>query len=110
MLGGEVGLGALLVGVGPVENLLLDELAGSERLERRAREIEIGERRDRQKQVLILSEHVKLVVHLVEHARIFALSIVLGDCSILSLDQFLGGVAPGVAIIIHPRVGEGKKM
>src|SRR3546814_12513972 len=63
MLGGEVGLGALLVGVGPVENLLLDELAGSERLERRAREIEIGARRDRTKQVQILFGNVQLVVH-----------------------------------------------
>jgi hypothetical protein len=42
MVEGEVFLGALLVGVGPVENLLLDELARGQRLERRAGEVEVG--------------------------------------------------------------------
>jgi hypothetical protein len=42
-------LGALLVGVGPVENLLFDELAGGQRLERGAGKIEIRACGDRQK-------------------------------------------------------------
>ena len=40
----ELLLGPLLVGVGPVEDLFLDELTGSQSLERRAGQIEIGTR------------------------------------------------------------------
>ena len=42
VLRGELFLGALLVGVGPVEDLLLDELARGQRPERRAGEVEVG--------------------------------------------------------------------
>ena len=48
VLRGELFLGALLVGVRPVEDLLFDELARGQRLERRAGEIEVRPRRDGQ--------------------------------------------------------------
>jgi len=42
VFGGELLFGALFVGVGPVENLLFDELARGEGAERCARQIEVG--------------------------------------------------------------------
>ena len=60
-LGGEIFLGALLVGVGPVEYLLLDELARSERPERGAGEVEIRFGRDGQELGLLLREHAEVL-------------------------------------------------
>ncbi len=57
-------LRALLVGTGPVEDLLLDELAGRQGLERRAGEgeVEIGACRDWQEVLLIAAKLVELLV------------------------------------------------
>jgi hypothetical protein len=55
----ELLLGALLVGVGPVEDLLLDELAGGQRPERRARQVEVGLGRDGQELGLVSASSLK---------------------------------------------------
>ena len=47
------GLGPLLIGIGPVINLLLNELTGIQRTERRAGEIEVIGRSDRQPRFIV---------------------------------------------------------
>jgi hypothetical protein len=48
ILGGKIFLGALFVGVGPIEDLFFDELACGQGLEWCAGEVEIGFGRDRE--------------------------------------------------------------
>ncbi|WP_231923906.1 hypothetical protein [Microcella alkaliphila] len=62
MRDGVLGLGTLLVGVGPVEDLLLDELTGCQRLERCSRQVQIRAGGDRQEVVLVVAELVKLFI------------------------------------------------
>ena len=100
VLVGELLLGALLVGVGPVEDLLLDELARRERLERRAREVEVGPGRDRQEVGLVAGQLVELLVELVEHRGVLGFELLLGDLDVLALEQLLGVVAPGAEVVL----------
>jgi hypothetical protein len=79
--------GTLLVGVGPVENLLLDELARGQRLERRAGEIEVGPCRDWQKLSLLLREHREVFVHPLQPGGVFELGLLLGDRLVLALER-----------------------
>ena len=99
VLGRELLLGALLVGVGPVEDLLLDELARGQRLERRAGEVEVGLGRDGQELGLLLREHAEVLVHLLQAGGVFELGLLLGDRLFLALEQFLGGVAPRAEVV-----------
>ena len=99
VLGGEIFLGALFVGVGPVENLLLDKLARGQRLERRAGEVEIGLGRDGQELGFLLREHAEVFVHVFQAGGIFELGLLLGDRLFLALEQFLGRLAPCAEVV-----------
>ena len=81
-----VDLAALLVGVGPVEDLLLDELAGVERAERRAREVEVEARLDGQPGL------VELVAR--------GVRAVLDHVIVLLGEEALGGVAPRAEVVL----------
>ena len=95
----ELLLGALLVGVGPVENLLLDELARGQRLERRAGEVEVGLGRDGQELGFLFREFAEVFVHILQAGGVFELGLLLGDRLFLALEQFLGGVAPCAEVV-----------
>ena len=99
VLGGELFLGALLVGVGPVEDLLFDELARGQRLERRAGEVEVGLGRDGQELGLLLREHAEVFVHILQPGGVFELGLLLGDRLFLALEQFLRGLAPRAEVV-----------
>ena len=95
----ELLLGALLVGVRPVEDLLLDELAGGQRLERRAGEVEVRLGRDGQELDLLLRELAEVFVHLFQAGGVFELGLLLGDRLLLALEQLLGGLAPRAEVV-----------
>ena len=100
VLRGELFLGALLVGVGPVEDLLLDELARGQRLERRAGEVEVGLGRDGQELGFLLREHAEVFVHIFQPGGVFELGLLLGDRLLLALEQFLRGFAPRAEVVL----------
>jgi hypothetical protein len=95
----ELLLGALLVGVGPVEDLLLDELARGQRLERRAGEVEVGLGGDGQELGLLLRELAEVFVHVLQAGGVFELGLLLGDRLLLALEQLLGGLAPRAEVV-----------
>ena len=99
VLGGELFLGALLVGVGPVEDLLFDELARGQRLERRAGEVEVGLGRDGQELGLLLRKLAEVFVHIFQAGGVFELGLLLGDRLVLALEQFLRGLAPRAEVV-----------
>ena len=99
VLRGELLLGALLVGVRPVEDLFLDELARGQRLERRAGEVEVRLGRDGQELGLLLREHAEVLVHLLQAGGVFELGLLLGDRLLLALEQLLRGVAPRAEVV-----------
>ncbi len=95
----ELLLGALLVGVRPVEDLLLDELARGQRPERRAGEVEVRLGRDGQELGLLLRELAEVFVHLLQAGGVLELGLLLGDRLLLALEQLLGGVAPRAEVV-----------
>ena len=97
---GVLGLGALLVGVGPVEDLLLDELTGCQRLERRARQIQVGAGGDRQEVVLIVAELVKLLIEGHEAIVVLRGQFLLLDLLVLTLEQLLGRLTPRTEVVL----------
>ena len=99
VLGGELFLGALLVGVGPVEDLLLDELARGQRLERRAGEVEVRLGRDGQELGLLLRKHAEVFVHIFQAGGVFELGLLLRDRLFLALEQFLRGLPPRAEVV-----------
>jgi hypothetical protein len=100
MRDGVLGLGALLVGVGPVEDLLLDELTGCQRLERRARQVQVGAGSDRQEVVLVVAELVKLLVEGHEAVVVLGGQFLLLDLLVLTLEQLLGRLSPGTEVVL----------
>ena len=100
MLLGPLLLGALLVGVGPVEDLLLDELAGREGLEWGAGEVEVGLGGDREELGLGFAELVKLLVEAFEVRVELCLQLLLGLSVVLALEEFLGAVTPSTEVIL----------
>ena len=100
VLRGELLLGALLVGVGPVEDLLLDELARGQRPERRAGEVEVRLGGDRQELGLLLRELAEVFVHVLQVGGVLELGLLLGDRLVLALEQFLRGVAPRAEVVL----------
>ena len=92
-------LSTLLVGVGPVENLFFNKLARGQRLERRARQVQIGPGRYGQEFGLRVRQHGQVFVDAVQLTRIFQLGLFLGDCIVFALKQLLGGVAPGTKVV-----------
>ena len=99
VLRGELFLGALFVGVRPVEDLLFDELARGQRLERRAGEVEVGLGRDGEELSLLLRKHTEVFVHLFQAGGVFELGLLLGDRVLLTLEQLLGGLAPCAEVV-----------
>lgn len=89
MLGRERSFGALLVGIGPVEYLFFDELAGGERLERCAGQIEIGPRGDWQKLGFTLRQDAQILVHVLKIGGVFEACFLLGYGGILAFEQLL---------------------
>jgi hypothetical protein len=92
-------LGTLLVGVGPVEDLLLDELARRQRLERRAGEVEVGLGGDGQELGFLFREHGQVLVHVLQPACVFELGFLFRDSLFLALEQFLGRLAPRAEVV-----------
>ena len=92
-------LGALLVSVGPVEDLLLDKLARGQRPERRAREVEVRLGGDRQELDLLLREFAEVFVHIFQAAAVLELGLLLRDRVLLALEQFLRGLAPCAEVV-----------
>ncbi len=86
VLGGELCLGPLLVGVRPIEDLLLNELARGQRLERRAREVEVGLCRDGQELGLLLRKLTEVLVHLLQPGGVFQLGLLLRDRLLFTLE------------------------
>ena len=86
-------LGTLLVGVGPVVYLLLNELARVERAERRAREEEVVRGLDRE----VALVHVALVG--LAQARVHGLA---GVCLVLVIlyEEALGVLVPGAEVVL----------
>ncbi len=99
ILRGELGLGPLFIGIGPVENLLLDELAGGKRLERGAGQIEIGPRGDRQELGLAFRQNAQILVHVLKVGGVFETGFLLGDGGIFALEKFLGRLAPRAEMV-----------
>ena len=93
-------LGALLVGVGPVEDLLLDELTGGQRLERGARQVQVRLGGDRQELRLILSQHVEFLVEPLEVGVELGLELLLGLGLVFPLEQLFGAVAPRPEVVL----------
>ena len=96
---GVLGLGALLIGVGPVEDLLLDKLTGCQRLEWRARQVQVGAGGDRQEVVLVVAEFVKLLVESHEAVVVLRGQFLLLDFLVLALEQLLGGLSPRTEVV-----------
>ncbi len=99
ILGGELFFGALLVGVGPVENLFFDELAGGQRLERRAGKIQVSLGGDGQKLGFLFGQNREVFVHVFQAGGVFELRLFFGDRLLFTLEQFLGGLAPCAEVI-----------
>ena len=97
---GEHFLGALLVGVRPVENLLLDELPRGQRLERRAGEIQVSPCGDGQKLGLLLREHAQVLVHVPQVCRVLKGGLLLGNHLLLALEQLFCGLAPRAEMVL----------
>ena len=97
VLGRERLLGTLLVGIGPIEDLLFNELAGGQRLERRAGEVEIGLGRDGEELCLLLPQDSEVLVHLLQPHGVFKLGLRLGI--LLALKQLPRGVAPRAEVV-----------
>jgi hypothetical protein len=96
---GEFLLGALLVGVGPVEGLFFNEFARGQHLERRAGEVEIGLGRDGEELGLLFREHAKVFVQILQAGGVFQLGLLLRDRLILTLEKLLGGLPPRAEVI-----------
>ncbi|OQA29695.1 MAG: hypothetical protein BWY59_00135 [Verrucomicrobia bacterium ADurb.Bin345] len=93
-------LGSLLIGVRPVEDLLLDKLAGRERLEWRTGEVEIRLGGDGEKLGLRLREDAEVLVHVFQAGGILELLLLLGDRLLFALEQFLRRLAPGAEVVL----------
>ena len=93
-------LRSLLIGVGPVEDLLLDELARRQRPERRAGEIEVRPRSDRQEVDLLLGQLTEVFVDALQVAGVLQLGLLLGDGIVLALEQLLGRVTPRSEVVL----------
>ena len=87
-------LGLLLVGVGPVEDLLLDELAGVERPEGRAREKEVVASHDGQVALVDLVSGVDVADPCVD--VLLRVPLVL----VLLLEERLGVLVPGAEVVL----------
>src|SRR3546814_3572200 len=77
-------LGRLLVDVGPVEDLVLGELAVGDRAERRARQVQVMRRR--QSEVIVGDAVLRLLA--------------LGQCFLGRVVQVPGGIAPGTEVVL----------
>ena len=99
--GRELLLGALLVGVGPVEDLFLDELARGQRLERRAGEVEVGLGRDGQELGLLLREFARGPrSHPPGRRRYSSLASFLATASSSPSNSSLAVVAPRAEVVL----------
>ena len=98
--GSEILFGTLLVGVRPVEDLFLDELAGGQRPKRRAGEVEVSLGRDGQKLGFLFREHGNIFVHILQPGGIFCLKFLLGDRVLLALEEFSRGFPPSSKVIL----------
>ena len=96
---GELGLGSLFVGVGPVEDLLLDELARRQGFEGGAGEVQVGAGGDGEEVRLSAGEFVESLSELVEHGRVFGRDFLLGRVVVLPLEQLLGVLPPGAEVV-----------
>jgi hypothetical protein len=85
-------LGALFVGICPVEDLFFDELACGQRPKWCAGEVEIGFGRDREEFDLLFRKHCEVFVHILEVGDVFEL--LLRDGFFLTLKQFLRRISP----------------
>ena len=100
-MGRRVGsLGALLVGVGPVEDLLLDELARRERLERGSRQVQVGAGGDWQEVVLVVAELVEFLVEGHEAVVVLGGQLLLLDLLVLALEQLFSGLSPSAEVVL----------
>mmetsp|Transcript_15294 Transcript_15294/g.36314 ORF Transcript_15294/g.36314 Transcript_15294/m.36314 type:complete len:427 (+) Transcript_15294:4013-5293(+) len=95
----EIGLGALFIGVGPVEDLFLDEFTGRQSLEGRARQVQVRPSGDRQKLIFPFGENVQVFVDAVQLTRVFELGLILGYAFVFALEQFLGRFTPGAKMV-----------
>ena len=96
---GEFLLGSLLVGVGPVEDLLLDEFTGGESFERRAGEIQIRLRGDGQEIGFPLREHGEVFIHYLQAGGVFEFRLFFCDGFLLTLEEFLCRLAPCAEVV-----------
>ena len=92
-------LGALFVGIGPVEDLFFDELARRQRFERCSREVEIGFGRDGKELSFLLRKHAEVFVHIFQRDAVFELSFFLRNGFFLALKQFLRGLPPSTEVV-----------
>ena len=94
-------LGFLLVGVGPVENLLLNELTRRQSLEGCARQVEVGASGDRQELCLVTAQLVELGVEGVQRTiGELGSQLLVGYLLILTLEQCLGRFAPCTEVVL----------
>ena len=100
MRGGEFGFGTLLVGVGPIKNLLLDELARGQRFERGPRQIQVGLGGDGQILALAHRIVVQILVDAAEMHGVLERGLLFGDGFVLALEQLFGRVAPRAEVVL----------
>ena len=95
----ELVFSPLFIGVCPVENLLLDELAGGQCLERGAGEIEVSLGSDRQEFGLFLRKNRKIFIHVCKAGAVFYPGLLYRDRILLTLKQLLGGITPSTKVV-----------
>ena len=100
MRGGEFSFGTLLVGVGPIKNLLLDELACGQRFERGPRQIQVGLGGDGQILALAHRIVVQILVDAAEMHGVLERGLLFGDGFVLALEQLFGRVAPRAEVVL----------
>ncbi len=100
MLRRELRLRALLVGVGPVEDLLLDEAALLEHLERRTGEVEVGVRPDGHEGVLLAAALLELFGEGALGIRELERLLLLAHRVVLALEELLGRIPPRSEVVL----------
>ena len=91
--------GALLVGVRPVEDMFLDELARGQCLERRAREVQVGLGRDGKELDFLFGKFAEIRVHNFEPGGVFQTGLLYGDRLLFALEQLLGRLTPRAEVV-----------
>nr|WP_297102392.1 hypothetical protein [Tessaracoccus sp.] len=80
--------------------MLLDELTGCQRLERRARQVQVRASRDRQEVVLVVAELVEFLVEGDEAVVVLGGDLLLLDPLVLTLEQLLGRLTPSAEVVL----------